>query len=142
MEITTITTTAPVRVARMVFNLALVAALTFLNCAVLQAETPENEIKLENWMRDFWITMNIADQEIRLESWMTNNNEFIAENEVKVEYWMTDYSEFLAEADVQVENWMTASTLDFATQTVIIKFEDWIVDCCSNDNSFYVRKLN
>ena len=106
MKTTAITTTAPVKVTRLALYLAIVAAMAFFNCAFLKAATPEDQIKLENWMLDI-STNNIAEQEISLEDWMTSNTEFLADTEVEIEDWMiSSENEFIAQNEIAIEDWM------------------------------------
>ena len=116
MKTTAITTTAPVKVTRLALYLAIVAAMAFFNCAFLKAATPEDQIKLENWMLDI-STNNIAEQEISLEDWMTFDMENIAETEPEVEDWMYDNSEFFTDNTVQLEPWMISTDNDIIAQT-------------------------
>ena len=138
METTTINTTTTIRVARLASYLTMVAALALLNCTILQAETPESEIRLESWMLDYNTTVDVEDQDVAVEAWMTTDSEFMAEAEVEVESWMTDNSEFAAESEVNVENWMNSSPLDLVSQNDRA-FERWMIHCCDNTGSVLVN---
>jgi len=157
METTAITTTASVTVSRLALYLALVAAMALLNCAFLKAATPEDEIKLENWMLDMsniiiadqeinledWMTLKtdyLVETEIEVENWMTDNSEYVAESDVQVEYWMCDHSEFFTENNVRLEPWMISPDTDIISQ-VEIEVENWMIDgSFLSNNNFLVRK--
>jgi hypothetical protein len=139
MKTTAITTTAPVRLTRLALYLALVATMAFVNCAFLKAESPEDEIRLEDWMLEANET-DLAETEIRLEDWMTSVTDLVAERTIEVECWMTGHSDLYADMTVRLEPWMISTAADIIAQKEV-ELEDWMIEGITTyQDNFLVRK--